>query len=44
MLNRESDRAVTGVRHLIKTKGDIADAFKNAFVYFNHQNKMRRVP
>jgi hypothetical protein len=42
--NRESDRTATGVRHFIKTKGHIADALKNTFLYFNHQNKMRRIP
>ncbi|MDD1721488.1 MAG: hypothetical protein LUP95_05835, partial [Euryarchaeota archaeon] len=37
--DRESDRTVTGVRYLIKTKGNIANAFKSAFLHFNHQNK-----
>lgn len=44
MFDREGDRTTTGMRHLIKAKANIADVFKNAFVYFNHQNKMRRTP
>jgi hypothetical protein len=32
------------MRYLIKTKGNIADVLKNTFLYFNHQNQMRRIP
>lgn len=39
MPEREIDRTATGVRHLIKTKRDIADVLKNTFLHSNHQKK-----